>query len=152
MRICGILTFCVAVLVSVKTASANVHSGTLCNPVPGDVGSIGYSQFGVHNISTVPRTVFCSAVTDGTVSALSITVYDRDPNVNVDCLVRLMNPDGGVIFSTTLSTSGFSSAPMVLTTATPVVAGVLVLQCSIPANNTTNGASHVTSYTVADSL
>lgn len=152
MRICGILTFCFVALLSLGTASANVHSGTECNPGPAEVGVIDYSRFGVHNNSTTPRLVLCPGVTDGTVSAVSITVYDRDPNVDVSCLVQLMNPDGGVLFSTTLSTSGFSSGPLVLSTGTAPVAGVIVLQCLIPAFNAINGASHVTSYTISDSL
>ena len=140
------------ILLSTGTALANAHSGSLCNANAADAPSIVYTQFGVHNISSVARAVVCGGVTDGTVTSVTITVYDRDPAADVSCTVLLEDAAGGAVFATTLASSGFSSAPITLSTGLPAFAGFIELQCSIPPANATNGVSHVTSYSIGDSL
>lgn len=152
MRTPGILmSGVVTVMIANAPVHAGVHSATLCSANNTEAGSISYSQLGLTNLSTGIRTVICGGVTDGTATSLSLTVYDRDPVNNVVCTVFLSTADGATLFTTSLSSSGFASDAMTLSTALPGVAGVLVLQCMIPPRNTSNGMSHLVTYEISDS-
>lgn len=138
----------VTLLMFASIASAETFSGVLCN-VHNNNPNAGYNVFGIHNASTsAALSVECGGVTSGAVRSVTITAYDRSPSDDVRCTVFLTNAGGGALFSTILSTSGFASGAFTLTAAVPSIVGNLVLECSIPALNAQNGASHVTTYSI----
>jgi hypothetical protein len=148
MKISNFLCIISAALLSAGTASADTFSGTQCN-VNNSNPNAGYNLFGIHNLSTSSAMfVDCSAVTRAPVHSVSFTGYDRSPTDDVNCRVALLNAAGQVVFSANIATTGFSTGPMTATASVPGVSAGLVLECSIPAFNAQNGASHITTYTV----
>jgi len=148
MRTCGLVCISLVTALAAGSASADTYSGTLCN-ARGNPPNTGYSQFGTFNGSTTAALgVDCGGVTSGAVSLVTLTVYDRSPTDDVRCAILLLNAAGGVLFSTNVSTSGFASGPFTLAAVTPSIAATVVLECSIPADNAQNGASHITTYTI----
>jgi len=148
MRTFGLVCISLVTALSAGTASAETYSGTLCN-ASGNPPNTGYNQFGTFNGSTTAAlAVDCGGVTSGAVSLVTLTVYDRSPTDDVRCTILLLNAAGNAFFSTSVATSGFSSGPFTLAAATPSIAAAVVLECSIPAFNAQNGASHITTYTI----
>jgi hypothetical protein len=137
-----------AVFLLTGVASADTFSGTQCN-VNSSNPNAGYNLFGIHNLSTnSAMSVDCSAVIGAPVHSVSFTGYDRSPTDDVRCQVALLNSAGQIVFSANVSTTGFSAGPMTATASVPGISAGLVLECSIPAFNAQNGASHITTYTV----
>jgi len=147
MKILGFLCT-IAIALSASTASADTFSGTQCNVNNGNPNA-GYNLFGIHNLSgSAAMSVDCSAVTSAPVHSVSFTGYDRSPTDDVRCTVAMLNAAGQIVFSANVATTGFSAGPMTATASIPGVSAGLVLECSIPAFNAQNGASHITTYTV----
>jgi hypothetical protein len=149
MQILGFFSISLVMLFSASTTSAETYSGVFCNS--GDP-QVNYSQFGVHNASTnAAKTVLCGGATAGTISSVSATVYDRSTSDAVRCTVFLTDAAGSTLFSAAAATSGFGSGSSLLSFSPPQIIATVVLQCSIPAVDSSNGFSHVTTYTITDS-
>jgi hypothetical protein len=150
MRIPGLLSISLVMVLSASTAWAGVFSGTLCNASGPDAPSLAYGQFGIHNTSTAARAVHCGAVTNRTVLGIAAIVYDRSPTQNVGCTFLVLFADGRTRFTASVATSGSASGPMTLNTLLPVpVAGPTSLHCTLPGAHA-NGVSHLASYAVAE--
>jgi hypothetical protein len=147
MKISKLLCIGMAVIASADIAAADtIFSGTLCNTNNSNQ-SAGYNLFGIHNLSTsAAMGVDCSAAASAPVRSVSVTVYDRSPTDDVRCQIALVDAGGGVLFSAGVSSSGFATGPSTLTAAAPGISAGLVLECSVPAFNPQNGASHITTY------
>lgn len=110
MKILRGLLFVGGVLTIVSQAKADSYvSGVICRPVAGSANCVDYDVFGVRNICATTATVECPLTTDDdvalTVGALAVTMYDRNTSSNVSCDFVASDPDGTVIYSTTLASS-----------------------------------------------
>jgi hypothetical protein len=131
-------------------------SGVVCQPMKGD--AVDYGQYGVHNPSAFGSpdvTVECSLplglATGPRVTGVVVTTYDRNTSSNVSCLLTELDLSGGVMWSTTLATSGSASGPQTLTFSPPAASQAnhaWRLRCTIPALASSGLASHVTTIKV----
>jgi len=130
----------------------NYH-GSLCNPETlASVSNVGYSQFGIHNLSRLsPAVVHCGGVHDplSPITAVTVTVYDRHPLADVSCTLVLIDLFGGTLFTDTQLSVRAQSSFQQLEFLPGMAAATIVLQCSIPPLAPNSGeASHVTTYSV----
>lgn len=134
------LPFGLALLAAPASARTYVYSGVTCQAAfPGQVGCIENTQFGVHNVCGTIVPVECPLDSGfpgvgPNVTFVSFTGYDRSTLSDVSCQVQKVNSDGGVLFTSTIATTG-SAAGSQLRTTFPGVSqnGFWRMRCNLPA-------------------
>jgi hypothetical protein len=134
------LPFGLALLSAPASARTYMYPGAVCQAaLPSQVGCIENTQFGVHNVCGSIATVECPLDSGflglgATVSFVSFTGYDRSTLSNVSCQVQKVNSDGGVLFTSTISTTGSGAGSQLLSTFPNISEnGFWRMRCSIPA-------------------
>jgi hypothetical protein len=87
--------------------------GTICRPLPDDLGGAEYDQYGVHNIGGTTLTVECPLPlaypelgTHPAVTGVQVTVYDRNISSDVNCVLEHVNVNGAILMSLSNKTFG----------------------------------------------
>jgi len=118
--------------------------------------AITVNQYGLSNTSSSAVTVTCPVpvTTQGLISLISVTAYDRSSTDDVSCSMVETDSGGTVLASAALSTSGNSGSLQNPQNPTPghflswsSAGHFWMLQCSIP-GVTASGASFLTAYYV----
>jgi hypothetical protein len=134
--------------------------GSLCQPTNASRSIVEYSQYGIQNLSTsVGASVACPLPTTlgvfvpETVTAVGVTVYDRNNVADVWCNLKLLSSDGNVIWQDWRSSGGggVGSGPQVLS-FNPTgmsLGGFWTLECTLPAVQSPPWSSHVAAITIA---
>ncbi len=132
-------------------AGDEIYHGNFCVPNQGDVGKIQRNQYGVHNTSSSTAAIvqcpfnlpFNASLR---VTGVYLTVYDRNPNLNVSCTLVGVGLEGNTVWSRTASTSGSSASHTFLSLIPPSqFIATMNMTCSVPPS-TASGVSHVTTY------
>lgn len=143
-----------AAFCSSALAADELYHGNFCAPNQAHINRIERSQFGVHNTSSSTTAVVqcpfnVPFVGNLNINSVWVTVYDRNPSVNVSCTLTIVNLQGGTTWSNTQSSSGSQTAHQFLGFEPPnnSVLGTLNMSCSIPPS-TNQGVSHITTYRI----
>jgi hypothetical protein len=131
-----------------------INSTVHCNPT-GAGGTIEYSQYGVHNLSTNSALTAECAVPVGLLGSVGLfsmvlTVYDRNSSFNVTCTVMELDAGGASRWSLTKASSGDVAGPQQLSFPLPATAranSAWRVSCFIPPS-TSSGFSHLSSIYV----
>lgn len=135
-------------------ATDELYHGNFCVPNRNDIDKIDRSQWGVDNRSTTTTAVVqcpfnVPFVGNLKINSVWVTVYDRNPNTNVNCTLMIVGLDGKIAWSNTRSSSGSQVGHQFLGFQPPDnnFLGTLNMSCSIPPS-TNAGISHVTTYRI----
>lgn len=134
-------------------ASDVIYHGNFCVPNQSDVSRIQRNQWGVHNTSSsntasvqCPFNLPYSASLR--VNNVYVTVYDRNPSLNVSCTLTGVGLEGNTVWSRSSSSSGSSTTHQFLSFSPPsMFVATMNMTCSIPPT-TSPEFSHVTTYRV----
>jgi len=127
------------------------YPGATCRQTSG--GSLGFFGGTVNNLSTTstlnlicPFVKDSSSITNGTV-----TVYDRHPTADVSCqiITEFNNSSGNFFNFATVTSSGFGSAPQVLSFGALPGNQYYYATCSVPPVSSGN-VSHVASFDITE--
>lgn len=137
--------------VNARAADDKSYPGATCRQTSG--GSLSFFGGTVDNASTTSTlNVICPFVKDSTsITSGSVTVYDRHPSADVTCqMITEFNNSSGTFFNfANVSSSGFGSAPQVLSFGALPGNQYYYATCAIPPISSGN-VSHVASFTIVE--
>jgi len=125
------------------------YAGIVCRQTSG--GAVGFFGGTVSNASTASElNLLCPFVKDSTsVTSGTVTVYDRNPSIDVSCsiITEFNNASGNFFNFASVTSSGFGSAPQVLGFGAIPGNEYYYASCSVPRISAGN-FSHVASFVV----
>jgi len=146
-------TFAAVALASTGALAADgkQYAGAQCYATSG--GSLSFFGGTINNLSsTSDLNVICPFVKDSTsITNGTVTVYDRHPSLNVTCnIITEFNNSGGNFFNfASVASSGFGSAPQVLTFGALPGNEYYYATCNVPRTSSGN-VSHVASFNIIE--
>lgn len=125
------------------------YAGAECRQVSG--GSLGFFGGTEYNASSTSElNLICPFVKDSTsVTSGTVTVYDRNPSIDVTCsIITEFNNSSGTFYNfANVASSGFGSAPQVLSFGALPGNEYYYATCSLPRSSSGN-VSHIASFVV----
>lgn len=134
-------------------ASDEIYHGNFCVPNQGDINRIQRDKWGVNNTSSSNTAIVQCPFNlpynaNLRVNSVYVTVYDRNPNVNVSCTLTGVSLEGTTLWERSSSSSGSLASHQFLSFFPPnEFTTTMNMTCSIPPV-TNSGLSHVTTYRV----
>ena len=147
-----------ALSTTAMAADKKVYPANLCTPLHSSgMGQIEFSYSRIINNSTLsPVTVYCPIVRDedssgSTITAASISVYDRNNGDNITCNLRAASASGSTTDYSTKTSSGYGSSPQTLSFSSVSMSGStgpLYIRCQIPERDIST--SRLNSYSITE--